>query len=118
MEQTFEYKGARFVMQRARVRHELAAELIIAVLADGAGASLQEAYMRKRYAEFLVSIKAVDGEPPFYVPPVTGTEAELRRGFEAWLDDDDIYAVWKAASRQLNGPLTDPALSPDAEKNA
>ena len=120
MQRTFQYQNATITIHRARNADELDAELLTSILMDGAATDGQRAFMTRwhrarRYAEMLVSIDAVDGDPGVLIP---GTEAPvdaLRTGFEAWLNEGGLYAAWKAANALVNAPVGDVDTSPVAD---
>lgn len=119
MRRSFDYQGATITIHRARNADELDAELITSILMEGTDAE-QRAWMQRwhrarRYADMLVSVDAVDGDPGVLIPEATAPVDALRAGFEAWLNEGGLYAAWKAAYAVVNAPVGDVDTSPVAD---
>lgn len=120
MQRQFQYRDATITIHRQRNADELDAELITSILMEGAGTDGQRAFMTRwhrarRYAELLVSVDAVDGDPGVLIPGADAPVDALRTGFEAWLNESGLYAAWKAAYAQVNAPVGDVDTSPVAD---
>jgi len=109
----FTYAGAVITIHRARNSDELDAELITSILMDGNDtSSLYNWHRARRYADLLVSIDSVEGDPGVTVPSKDAPVDALRAGYEAWLNEGGLYNAWKIANAQVNAPVADVDTSP------
>ena len=119
MQRQFQYKDATITIHRTRNADELDAELITSILVDGRGLSgrafMTRWHRARRYAEMLASIDAVDGDPGVLIPQADAPVDALEKGFEAWLQEDGLYAAWKTANALVNAPVGDVDVSPVAD---
>ena len=63
----------------------------------------------------LASIDAVHGDPGIPIPAVDAPEADLRAGFEAWLNENGLYYAWMVAYAAVNGLVGDADTAPGVD---
>jgi hypothetical protein len=120
MQRQFTYKHATITIHRQRNADLLDAELLIGIFMDGADPDNRRAWQRRwhkaaKYADMLVSIDTVNGDPGLPIPSIDAPEDELRAGMEAWLTEDGLYLAWVRAHIAVNAPVGDVDTSPVAD---
>jgi hypothetical protein len=115
MQRKFVYGQATITIHRTRNADELDAELITSMLMDEGERPVRDWHRTRRYADLLVSIDAVDGDPGVLIPPPDAPVDALRVGYEAWLNEAGLYRAWKAAYAVVNAPIGDVDSSPVAD---
>jgi len=125
MQRSFTYNGATITLHRRRNADQLDAELIVALLTNDVDRNNLRGFTRrwhraKTFAVMLASIDSVEGDPGFPIPSPDDTEADLRAGFDAWLNENGFYDAWLVALNAVNAPVGDPDTAPgvDADPNS
>jgi len=117
----FTHKDATITVHRRRMADRLDSELIVAMLMNDVERDNRNRFARKwhranAFAVMLVSIDAIDGQPEFPIPAPDAPEAELRAGFEAFLNaDGGFYDAWLAALNAVNAPISDADTAPGVD---
>lgn len=115
MKRQFAYRDATITLHRTCNADELDAELIASLLMGDGERAIRDWHRARRYADMLVSIDSMDGDPGFPLPSVDAPADALRAGFEAWLNEGGLYRAWKAAYALVNAPVGDADTSPVAD---
>lgn len=120
MRRQFTYKDATITLHRQRNADLLDAELLIGVLMEGVDRDNKRAWQRRwhkaaKYADMLASIDAVEGDAGLPIPSLDAPDAELRAGFEAWLEENGLYYAWVIAHAAVNGPVGDRDTAPSVD---
>ena len=113
---TFTYNGATVTLARRTNRHAMLIDRIVVALADGDEEDDAASLAYKRlFARAVVQTEAVEGELGVALPSATASPADLRAGYEAFMEADgtlgDAYYRELAAVNAPLGPR--PFLPPD-----
>ena len=111
-----QYNGATITIRRGTVRSRLDCNMIFRAFDIDDEMPLAEFSRIERYARFLTQCTIV-GEVGFPIPALSASEAELKAGFEAFLEaDTEFYDAVMVALANADSDLNAPELLPHVQK--
>jgi hypothetical protein len=113
------YNGAEIIVNRETMRSRLQKNIVyrkLGILDKTVG---EEEWEYINAFAHLITQCTITGTLEVPVPLVTDGEVDVQRAFEAFLDSDGaLYNVMVMAINEVDAPLGDPDLTPNAKKKA
>lgn len=117
MEKIIQYNGATVTVRRGTVRSRLLATLLYGKLGINEDTTDEEWLYLNYYVRFLTQT-SVKGKLGIDIPGTMAEPDVLKAGMEQFLDADvEFYDEVIAALNEVDGPVNDVELSPDADPN-
>lgn len=101
MESTFNFNGAKITFSPELTTGDALDVTYLADLLTEGDKKRGSYYKYLTFAEFVVSVKHVDGDLGFPLPSPEAPLEELREAYAAWLQTVGFLGVWRAARRSV-----------------